>query len=340
MIKKFFKRVLPKEVDKASFETVYDIYTRPGVMQMDGKQRSSMTISCNDANYIPKVTGAGKVFKSKNGALLQRMHNGVLVESGGYYGDWMIEIIKALKGHHEPQEEKVFHEVIKRIGPNGTMVELGAHWGYYSNWFNKQIKDAVNYCFEPDPGYMEGGIRNSQHNNTNLKYVHAAAGKTGAGLLRFEPETTPGEYIDVPVISVDEAVNKYALNNIDLLHMDIQGAELDALEGSLKSIQSKKVRFVFVSTHHHSISNDPLTHIKVLGFLRNHGAHIICSHSVHESFSGDGLIVASFSAKDKNFKVDVTHNIYSKSLFIETEQDLAELARAYVKLYDSHMRLR
>lgn len=335
MIKKIVKCILPKRIRARGFETVHDIYTRPGVMQLDGKQRTSMTVGCRDADYIPKVDGAGKVFKNNEGVQLQKMHNGILVESGGYYGDWMVEIIKTLKGHHEPQEEKVFHEVLKKIGANSTMVELGAHWGYYSNWFNKEKKGAVNYCFEPDPGYMDGGIRNSNHNSTNLKYVHAAAGRTGTKNLRFYPETMPGEGLDVPVISVDEAVKKYKLEKIDLLHMDIQGAELDALEGAVESIKKNKIRFVFVSTHHHSISNDPLTHIKVLRFLESYGASIVCAHSVHESFSGDGLVVASFSKKDSNFKVDVSHNTSGNALFIDTEQDLAELARSYVKLYDT-----
>ena len=45
------------------------------------------------------------------------------------------------------------------------------------------------------------------------------------------------------------------------------------------------------------------------------GAHIIAEHDVHESYSGDGLIAASFSSVDKDFKVEVSCNRYSESLF-------------------------
>jgi hypothetical protein len=55
------------------------------------------------------------------------------------------EIVKRLWGHHEPQEEKVFHEVLKQIRPGGVMIELGAYWGYYSLWFHKNIVRATNY---------------------------------------------------------------------------------------------------------------------------------------------------------------------------------------------------
>lgn len=322
-------------LNSKDFPTVHNIYTRPGVSRMSGTERTAMTVSCRDADYIPKVKDAGACHTLKNGTEVQVMHNGLIVERGGYYGDWMINIITALKGHHEPQEEKAFYEVLKHIKPGATMVELGSHWAFYSMWFHKDIKDAKNYCFEPDPGYLEGGKRNAKLNGVELIFTQAAAGKSGSPELTFEPETIPGKTIQVPILSVDEIILSQHLTKIDLLHMDIQGAELDALEGALGAIKEGKIRFVFVSTHHHSISGDPQTHIKCVKFFKEHGAHIIASHTIHESFSGDGLIVASFDSQDAGLTVDVSHNVGGNDLFIETEVDLAELARAYSALYDA-----
>lgn len=73
--------------------------------------------------------------------------------------------------------------------------------------------------------------------------------------------------------------------------MDVQGAELHALVGAEPMISASKLRFVFVSTHHHLISGDPLTRQKCLQWLVHDGAHVLCEHSVNESYSGDGLIV-------------------------------------------------
>ena len=53
------------------------------------------------------------------------MHNGVSVVAGGYYGEWMTGIIERLRGHHEPQEEVIFHEILKYLLPSATMLELG-----------------------------------------------------------------------------------------------------------------------------------------------------------------------------------------------------------------------
>ncbi len=96
-----------------------------------------LTVSCSDSDAIPKVERAGEVFEV-DGRRVQMMHNGVLVDEGCYYGDWMTEIIRCLRGHHEPQEERVFHDILRRLASSGddaTMVELGSFWAYYSLWF-------------------------------------------------------------------------------------------------------------------------------------------------------------------------------------------------------------
>ena len=43
----------------------------------------------------------------------QLMHNGIKIIQDCYYGSWITTLIEILKGHHEPQEEKVFYEILK-----------------------------------------------------------------------------------------------------------------------------------------------------------------------------------------------------------------------------------
>ena len=77
----------------------------------DKKDRINLTISCKDCDRIPKVSNAGKVI-SENGQDFQVMHNGLKVLSGIYGGDGVREIINKLNGHHEPQEELIFHHLL------------------------------------------------------------------------------------------------------------------------------------------------------------------------------------------------------------------------------------
>ena len=56
-------------------------------LSSEDARRVRLTISCHDADDLPKVEGAGEVFDHE-GQPVQMMHNGVLVEEGCYYGPW------------------------------------------------------------------------------------------------------------------------------------------------------------------------------------------------------------------------------------------------------------
>ena len=83
---------------------------------MNEFERAIMTSSCIDCAGIAKVQEAGRILDTPNGPV-QVMHNGVRVKAGGYHGDWMAQIIRALQGHHEPQEELVFHHILRLRAP-------------------------------------------------------------------------------------------------------------------------------------------------------------------------------------------------------------------------------
>ena len=108
--------------------------------------RVHLATSCNDCSGIPKVNGAGNFFGEENE--YQMMHNGVLIKRGSYHGEWMSEIISKLEGHHEPQEEKVFSEVLKTLCAGAVMIELGSFWAYYSLWFQRSVSNAKSILIE------------------------------------------------------------------------------------------------------------------------------------------------------------------------------------------------
>jgi hypothetical protein len=113
--------------------------------------RVETAAACRDADFIPKVPNAAQVRVDEAGNRVQVMHNGLLVLADGYYGRFITEIIERLRGHHEPQEEKVFCEVLKAVPAGSTMIELGAYWAYYSLWFQQAVPNARNFLIEPEP---------------------------------------------------------------------------------------------------------------------------------------------------------------------------------------------
>ena len=297
----------------------------------DAMRRIRMTLGCADCDVFPKMPRAGEVLDGPSGRY-QVMHNGVKVAEDCYYGRWMTELIRRLRGHHEPQEERAFHEILRHVPPGGTMVELGSYWAYYSLWFQHQIPGARNYLIEPDPHNLETGRQNFALNGAVGEFFLYSIGRQSALPAPFLCESE-GTTRPIPMTSVDAFLKHAGIAHVDVLLSDIQGAEVDMLEGAVDSIAEDRIRFLIVSTHHHSISRDPLTHQKCLGFLRDRGAHILCEHSVSESYSGDGLIVASFRPEDQRLPaIAISRNSPSNSLFRELEYDLDDAWREIRRL--------
>jgi FkbM family methyltransferase len=253
------------------------------------------------------------------------MHNGVLIEEGCYHGAWMTQVIHRLRGHHEPQEERAFHAVVERLRgdtPAPTMIELGSFWAYYSLWLKRAIPAARCILVEPDPGSLAVGLRNFRLNRVEAESVAAAVGLPDGGATELLCESD-GVTRTVPLVSVDGLMDRLAVPRVDLLLCDTQGAELDALRGAATAIAGGALRFLVLSTHHHAISGDPLTHERCLELLADHGAHVLVEHTVQESSSGDGLIVASTDPRDAGLRIDVSRARARDTLFGPLDHDLA-----------------
>jgi FkbM family methyltransferase len=288
--------------------------------------RVVQTVSCRDTDSLPKVPGAGES-RDHQGDRVQVMHNGLLVKEGGYFGDWMAEIIRCLRGHHEPQEEVVFDAVVRHLladAPAPTMIELGSYWTYYGLWLCHVAPQARVVALEPDPAYMAVGRRNAELNGftDRITFVDGAVGGSPGEEIEFLAESD-GVRRPTAQFDLDSLMALTGLHRVDLVLADIQGFETVLLERAVETLRAGRVRFLIVSTHHHTISGDALTHQTALALLRGAGAHVIAEHSVGESFSGDGLIAVSFDDRDRDLTVDISHARARDSLFGEVEHDLA-----------------
>jgi hypothetical protein len=286
------------------------------------EQRILMATRCHDADMLPKVANAGAVIEQPNGTLVQIMHNGIKVLAGGYYGEWMQDLIRRCRGHHEPQEEVLFAEVLKHVPGNATMFELGGFWSFYSIWFLSQDRSRRSFVVEADPAHIEIGRINAQLNGCDPLFIHAVVGGHAAPPAPFETEASG--LLELPSVSVASMMATYGIDHLDLLHCDAQGIELVVLESCRELAAAGRLSWVVVSTHSHHISGDALTHQRCLAVLGQAGATILAEHDVQESFSGDGLIVAKFGEAPSAWRMPrLSYNRASESLFRNPLYDLA-----------------
>jgi FkbM family methyltransferase len=287
------------------------------------EERIALAQRGRDCDDLPKVPDAGQVQTEPDGTRVQIMHNGLKVLADGYCGEWMTRLIRLCQGHHEPQEERHFHQAALTLPQNATMIELGGNWSYYSAWFlhGQPARRAV--VLEPDPANRAVGERTMQLNGLSAEFVAGFAGATPA-----EPSLFPTERsgtLLLPRLSVPQLMADCDIEFLDLLHCDAQGAEFDVLEGCRDLFLAGRVKLAFVSTHAHPISGDPLTHQHCIDLLKACGAVIEAEHDAWESFSGDGLIVARFGRAPPGWRsLPMTIARRRETLFRDPCFDLAE----------------
>jgi hypothetical protein len=247
---------------------------RAWVQTFDWGNRVRDALACPDNAYIPRVASAGKI---ENGQLI--MHNGLRVHELSYDGEGPRDLMKRNRGVHEPQEERLFMEVLKSLPPGSTMLELGSYWAFYSMWFYREVPDARCFCVEPASRNIQMGKDNFALNfspQPRVVFEQAFAGSA---------DNSAALTGSIPTVSVDGFLAKHKIERLAILHADTQGHELDVLLGAKNSLSRKVTDYVFLSTHTNEL------HRRCLEELRSKEYRILADIDLLETFSFDGLIV-------------------------------------------------
>ncbi len=256
-----------------------------GAVDAKWRRKIDTVLSSPDNARISRTAEAGTV---ENG--LVTMHNGIKVSALGYYGGGILNMLAENQGVHEPQEERAFAEILKRLQPESTMVELGAYWGFYSLWFSREVVGARCHLVEPSFACLTSGRENFARNELPATFTQAYVGGE-EGVARD----------GTAVICVDDYALLHALERIHVLHSDIQGAEAAMLRGASHMLRSHRVDYIFISTH-----SNPL-HAECIVLLEEYGYHLLASANLDDSYSGDGLIVARGPHITKPDALEISH---------------------------------
>jgi FkbM family methyltransferase len=135
--------------------------------------------------------------------------------------------------------------------PLTTVVDLGMNIGLTSVWYGLHGASRLR-CVEPVATNMALGRRNLAQNGVAAEFVEAAIGpEDGTTRFHVDPRHSnmgrvdrAGE-IEVPVIGMPTLLAD--LERVDLLKIDIEGAELDLLRGDLGWLA--KVNAIIIEFH-------------------------------------------------------------------------------------------
>jgi len=235
------------------------------------RRRIADVLACPDNADIPRVPDAGRIV---DGDII--MHNGLRVAYGTYGNcdtKQLMRVLQENRGVHEPQEEKIFQQVLPLIPPGAVMLELGAFWGFYSLWFASRVIKARCFLVEPVWANLNAGRLNFALNGLRATFIN---GFVGARHRRqpFQP----------PVVAVDWLMREYGLERVHLLHSDIQGFEREMLDGMEQAATEERIDWIFISTHSGELHHD------CRAWLVARGWAIVADANSDESHSVDGLL--------------------------------------------------
>lgn len=219
--------------------------------------------------YVPRVRDAGQIVDG-----FQKMHNGIAIATGDYYGLPIAKMLYLNKGVHEPEEEKIFQNILPKLPARPVMIEMGAYWAFYSMWFLKNTVEGNAFMIEPNKKNLIVGQKNFKANNLSGSFNNYFMGSSS--MMKGSP----------PIISLDEFINIKGLKQVNIAHSDIQGYEFEMLMGATESLKKRIIDYFLISTHSNSLHYDCIKLIEKAGY------QVLFDIDLDNVSSLDGFIVA------------------------------------------------
>jgi FkbM family methyltransferase len=164
-------------------------------------------------------------------------------------------------GRYEPQETSLAARLLR---PRMTVVDVGANWGYFTlaaaHWVGPSGRVIA---FEPEPRLFEILTRNCDLNALAHVRAHRRAVAKTAGRLSFRAyREDAGNWgvtavaddprdadFECESVGLDDALDAEAIDKVDVVKVDVEGAEADVLAGMSRGLAAGRYRYVIVECH-------------------------------------------------------------------------------------------
>jgi FkbM family methyltransferase len=142
---------------------------------------------------------------------------------------------------------------------DACVLDVGSNVGLTAIAFDQLVPDGRIFAFEPSPRNYELLQKNLKENScSRVEAVNMAVGSStgevsffdtrayGAGsfamndVAQLAARHHSGDLIKVPSVSIDDFVEDRGLDRVDLIKIDVEGFELDVLEGARKTLATHR----------------------------------------------------------------------------------------------------
>ena len=183
--------------------------------------------------------------------------------------------------------EKYVLELKNKNKEKYSMIELGSNFSYYSMLFKKIIEpnETLSIMVEPYEKFFNTGKEHFEINNLEGNFLKKRI---------YNPELWCNIKFDYPSTGIDELLDEYKIEELDVLHCDIDQSEVLALNTASNSLKNKKIDLLFILTHgkdQQEVSNPPTPlHVECKNILNGYGYDCLLDHPTCD-VCGDGLLI-------------------------------------------------
>lgn len=153
----------------------------------------------------------------------------------------------AVRGWKEHKEAEAF---LSLALPGMTIFDVGANLGIYTLMAAKRVgARGVVHAFEPTPRIVKKLQDNIRLNHFSNVIVNQVAVSNTRGTAQFfihdeddRSSLAPisGTAISVPLITLDDYVAQQGISHLDLMKLDVEGAEVQVLNGSKRLLSGPR----------------------------------------------------------------------------------------------------
>ncbi len=157
---------------------------------------------------------------------------------------------------------------------NRTIIEAGAHIGYYTVYFARRFPSARIHAFEPNPHSFQLLTRNLRHNDIQNRVRSHACGlaeteadrslvmdRYTAATSRFDTLLPSRLYSrfgavgtsTVPVKPLDAVVQQENIHSVDFVKIDVEGYERKVIEG-MQQVMTTHSPLIYFELHGETLS--------------------------------------------------------------------------------------
>jgi len=195
---------------------------------------------------------------------------GVLFKYAFVIYRWLYFNFKNRKDHYNLQLLNTF------IKPGFVVLDIGANIGFFSRFLSDKVGATGHvYCFEPDAINFRH-LKNELKSKTNTTLLQkAVAAESGmltlytSNLLNVDHRTYKhdnyAEQHSIEKMAIDDYINNQF--KVDLIKMDIQGFEMEALKGMKKTLEANPNLILFTEFWAYGLQQAGSSAMEVFDFL-------------------------------------------------------------------------